>query len=65
MAPSDQESLSIQVTGDAGSIPGLGRALEKEMATYSRILENPTGRGIWWATVPGVTKSQTQLSTHY
>ena len=26
MAPSDQESLSIQVTGDAGSIPGLGRA---------------------------------------
>ena len=26
MAPSDQESLSVQVTGDSGSIPGLGRA---------------------------------------
>ena len=25
-------------------------------------LENPKGRGVWWATVHGVTKSQTQLS---
>ena len=24
-------------------------------------LENPTGRGAWWATVRGVTKSQTRL----
>ena len=24
-------------------------------------LENPTGRGAWWAIVYGVTKSQTQL----
>ena len=26
------------VTGDAGLIPGLGRSLEEEMATYSSIL---------------------------
>ena len=25
-------------------------------------LENPMGRGAWWATVHGVSKSQTQLS---
>ena len=25
-------------------------------------LENPMNRGAWWTTVPGVTKSQTQLS---
>ena len=25
-------------------------------------LENPMDRGAWWATVHGVTKSQTQLS---
>ena len=27
-------------------------------------LENPKDRGDWQATVPGVPKSQTQLSTH-
>jgi len=26
------------------------------------LLENPINRGAWWATVHGVTKSQTQLS---
>ena len=38
--------------------------LEKGMATHSSILsclENFTDRGAWWATVHGVTKSQTQL----
>ena len=38
--------------------------LEKEMANplqYS-CLENPMGRGAWWATVHGVTKSRTRLS---
>ena len=33
--------------------------LEKEMATHSSIL--PMDRGAWWATVHGVTKSQSQL----
>ena len=36
---------------------------EEEMATHSSILcpENPIDRGAWWATVHGVTKSQTRL----
>ena len=28
-------------------------------------LENPMDRGAWWATVLGVAKSRTQLSTHF
>ena len=39
--------------------------LEEEMGNslqYS-CLENPMDRGAWWATVPGVTKRGTQLST--
>ena len=38
--------------------------LEKRMATHSSILawRTPGVRGAWQATVPGVTKSQTQLS---
>ena len=38
----------------------------QEMATHSSIslLENPTDRGAWWATVHGVTKSRTRLGTH-
>ena len=51
--------------GDPGKIPRLGRSPEKGMATHSRILsclENAVGRGSWWATAHGVTKSQTWLS---
>ena len=38
--------------------------LEKGMATHSIIscLENSMDRGVWWATVHGITKSQIQLS---
>ena len=52
--------------GDTGSIPGLGRSLEEEMATHSCILawKNHMDRGAWWATVHGFTKSWTQLSVH-
>ena len=43
--------------------PFLGQKdpLEKGMATHSNILglENSLDRGAWWATVHGVTKSQT------
>ena len=37
--------------------------LEKGMATHASILawRIPKDRGTWWATVYGVTKSQTQL----
>ena len=46
---------------DMGSIPGLGRSpggRHGNPLQYS-CLENPMDRGAWWATVHGVTKSQT------
>ena len=48
-------------------LQSLGREdpLEKEMATHSSILAwriNPMDGGAWWATVHGITKSQTRLS---
>ena len=50
---------------DMGSIPGLGRSPRGENVNplqYS-CLENPMDRGVWWATVHGVTKKNwTQLS---
>ena len=51
---------------DAGLIPGLGRSPEGEngnLLQYS-CLENPMGRGAWWATVHGVAKSWTRLCMH-
>ena len=53
-------------TGDLGSIPGLGRSPgggNGNPLQYS-CLGNPMDRGAWWATVHGVAKSQTWLSTH-
>ena len=43
---------------------GWGHPLEKGMATHSSILawRIPMDRGAWWATVHGVTESQTQMS---
>ena len=56
--------------GDASmaSIPGLGRSPgggNGNPLQYS-CLENPTDRGVWWATACGVAESDTtqQLSTH-
>ena len=46
---------------DMGSIPGLGRPPgggHGNPLQYS-CLENPMDRGVWWATVHGVTKNQT------
>ena len=53
-------------TRDSGSIPGSGRSLGVENGNpfqYS-CLERPMHRGTWWATVHGVAKSWTRLSTH-
>ena len=47
--------------GDTGSIPGLGRSPGEgngDPLQYS-CLGNPMHREAWWATVQGVTKSQT------
>ena len=48
---------------DMGSIPGLGRSLGGGQGNPLQYLclENPIDRGVWWATVLGVAKSQTQL----
>ena len=49
--------------GEAGLIPGSRRSPGKGNGNplqYSS-LENPTDRGVQWATVHGVTKSQTGL----
>ena len=48
---------------DQGSVPGSGRSLKEENGNpfqYS-YLKNSKDRGAWWATVHGVTKSQTGL----
>ena len=47
-----------------GSIPESGKSLGGGMGNplqYS-CLKNAMDRGAWWATVPAVAKSQTQLS---
>ena len=49
--------------GDTGSIPGLGRSPgggHGNPLQYS-CLENPTDRGVWWATVQGFAKSHIGL----
>ena len=45
---------------DPGLVPG---EMNDYPLQYSQ-LENSVDRGAWWATVYGVTKSQTQLSMH-
>ena len=48
---------------DAGSFSGSGRSPgegNSNLLQYS-CLESPMDRGAWWATLLGVTKSQTQL----
>ena len=51
---------------DAGSIPGSGRALREGNGNplQHSCLENSMDRRAWWATIRGIGKSQTQLSTH-
>jgi len=49
---------SAYIVGDTGSIPGEGNGNPLQ---YS-CLENPMDKGARWATVHGVTKSQTPLS---
>jgi len=48
-------------TKDMSSIPGSERSprIGNGNPLQYSFLENPTDRGAWWATVHGVTKSQT------
>jgi len=51
-------------TGGTGSIPGLRRStgVGSGNPLQYACLENSMDRGTWWATVLGVTKSQTCLN---
>ena len=52
--------------GDAGSVPGLGRSPGRGNGNplqYS-CLKKSRGRGAWWATVHGITKSPQTARTH-
>ena len=50
--------------GDAGSIPGSERSPGEgnDYPLWYSCLQNSMDRGVWWATVHGVTRSQTYLS---
>ena len=55
--------MVMNLPGDLGLIPGLGRSLEERNGNplqYS-CLENSTDREAWWATACGVAKSWTRL----
>ena len=52
--------------GDRGSIPGLGSPGEgNDNPLQHSCLENSMEREAWRATVHGIAKSQTRLSTAY
>ena len=55
---------SVCSAGDPDSFPGLGRSPGEGNGTplQDSCLENPMGRGAWWATVQRVAKSQTRLN---
>ena len=61
-----ESACQCRTLRDSGLIPGRGGSHEGGNGNplqYS-CLENPTDRGAWWATVHGMAKCQTQLSTH-
>ena len=59
--PAIESACSV---GDVSLIPGSGRSPGEGNGNPLQYfcLGNSVGRGAWWATVHGVTKSMTQLS---
>ena len=55
---------SVHEAGDPGLIPGLERSPGEGNGNplHCSCLENSMDKGVWWATVRGVTKSQAGLS---
>ena len=61
--PGGSEVKNLPVNaGHVGSIPGSGRCPGEGNGRQCSCLENSMDRGAWWATIRGVTKSQTHLS---
>ena len=57
---SKESACSAGAARDVGSIPGSGRSPgEGNGYPLQYCLENPMDRGVWWATVPEVSKSLT------
>ena len=56
LSHSDRKEFTCKVV-DPGSIPGLERPLEKEMAAHSNPLGNSMDRGACWAAVREIAKS--------
>ena len=58
----DKESACS--AGNLDSVPRLGRSSGEGNSNplQCSCLENPTDRGVWWATVHGIAKSWTRLS---
>ena len=52
---------------DTGSIPGMGRFLGEGHGNplQCSCVENPKGRGAWWAAIYGVSQSWTQAAAAY
>ena len=61
---SSDGKASAHNAGGLGSIPGLGRSPGEgnDNPLQYPCLGNPMDQGAWWATVHGVSKSQTRLS---
>ena len=64
MAQEKYDEKSACNVGHLSSLLGLGKSLEEGNSNPLQyaLLENPMVRGAWWATVHGVTKSQTRLN---
>ena len=63
MAQQKESPCNAGDTGDAGSLPELGRSLGRGNSNPLQYpcLENPMNRGAWKAIVHRVTKSWTRL----
>jgi len=61
MAQQKESAYKAGDTGDEGSVPELGRSLERGNSNPLQYpcLYNSMDRKAWWATGKGVTKSQT------